>query len=194
MLQVEPASQRVGHLSAELHPIVQLLAEPQLVVQVPAPEQLTLQVELAAQDGVHEVAPVQSKLQVLWVPQLASQLCAPPHATSHVHIWGQASTQSVDAGQLAAEQTPAWQSSPVVHDWPSSQTRPSRACTAVHAPVLSSQIPVLHWSLCPEQSLAVPPVHWPLMHCSPVVHKSPSSQLGLFGTGMRSQRSAVTLQ
>ena len=78
--------------------------------------------------------------------------------------------------------TPAWQLSVCVHALPSLQVVPSVFAAGAGQPVSGTQVPaVWHWSAV--HVTAVPPLHTPEWHCSPVVHALLSLQFvpsGLF--------------
>ena len=81
--------------------------------------------------------------------------------------------------QVTAEppQTPPVQTSLLVQICPSLQALPLALLGLLQTPVLGLQVPTSwHWSLA-LQVLAVPPLHTPESHFSPVVHAFPSSQV-----------------
>ena len=68
-----------------------------------------------------------------------------------------------------------------VHALPSEQVVPLGRGEASHASDVSLQTPVLHWSVCAEQSRAVPGVQAPLWQVSLTEQNWPSEQVVPFG-------------
>jgi hypothetical protein len=126
-------------------------------------------------------------------PSLAGCVSQAPVPALHVPVlhWSPNPEQSV---ALPPAQAPVVQVSPVLHRSPSSQLLPSLAVVASHVSVPSLQVPVLHWSPEPEQSVAPPPPQLPAVQVSPSLQKAPSLQEPPSFEVTASQASLVSLQ